>query len=139
MRVPRTVPVIALVLVWALASAADDRIAPVKRLPASKLDSALPQIPLETWIANLSGVPKPKISWEVNDCGEGGDGRAAPTCVEASFALRDGKSASVSLAITDVQGKSVEPSTWYAVIGAGDSFKSYRSLAEWSKRVRESR
>jgi len=58
-------------------------IAAAQRVSVASLDSTHPDVPFERWLAELARVPRSAIRWEVNDCGEGGDGREAPTCVEA--------------------------------------------------------
>ena len=58
-------------------------IAAAQRVRAASLDSTQPKVPFERWLAQVGRVPRSAIRWEVNDCGEGGDGRKAPTCVSA--------------------------------------------------------
>ena len=108
----------------------------MKRLAVVSLDSSLAAIPLEDWLSEISGVPKAEITWEVNDCGEGGDGRQAPTCVEATVPLRADSSAHLSLAVADISGKKVGPSIWDLSVGAGYSFRGFRTLGDWATQVR---
>jgi len=107
-----------------------------KQAPVASLDSTLPTIPLEQWLVDLAGVGKSDIHWEVNDCGEGGDGRQAPTCVEAILTLTADTTAHLSLAVADINGKHVQPSIWDLAIGAGYSFTGFKTLREWAVAVR---
>jgi hypothetical protein len=114
-----------------------DWIAAAKRVTVTSLDSALPAVPLERWLAELSGLPPSAIKWEVNDCGEGGDGRQAPTCVEAILNLAGDTTAHLSLAVADVEGKRIrQPGVWDLSVGAGYSFTGFRTLREWAVHVR---
>jgi hypothetical protein len=69
------------------------------------LDPAAPNITLSDWLAGLGGVPPSALAWEINDCGEGGDGRPAPTCVEGRVSFGADRSATVSVAIATAAGK----------------------------------
>jgi hypothetical protein len=100
--------------------------------PVTSYDGTLPHVPLESWLASVSGVSASAIHWEVNDCGEGGDGHEAPTCVEAIIDLDGGRSAHLAIVVKDVKGTDVTPSFWDAAIGSGVSFKGYKSLVEWA-------
>ncbi len=115
---------------------ASDSIPSVQHLPVAKLDASLPRTPLETWLAEVGGVKKDAIQWEVNDCGEGGDGREAPTCAEAILLLQGGVSAHLSLAVADIHGKAFGPSVWDMSIGSGTTFTGFRSLPAWATSVR---
>lgn len=69
----------------------------------SKFDSSLPRVSLKFFLE--SEAEGTKISWEMNDCGEQtGDpsvdrGRDMPTCVEASFTLKDQRTVDVMVAV----------------------------------------
>ena len=54
-------------------------IAYLKEVPASKIESGLPDVPFGEWITRLVGAD---LQWELNDCGEGPRaGRSVPLCV----------------------------------------------------------
>jgi hypothetical protein len=107
----------------------------VQRVSVATLDSTMPAIPLERWLTRLAG-PSHALSWEVNDCGEGGDGREAPTCVEAIVALRGDTTAHLSLIVADLEGgRAVPPAIWDMSIGAGLRFAGVKTLREWAARV----
>ena len=54
-------------------------IAYLKEVPASKIESGLPDVPFGEWITRLVGAD---LRWELNDCGEGPrPGRSVPLCV----------------------------------------------------------
>jgi hypothetical protein len=61
----------------------------VRQLPANVLDPVV--FPVATSFEQVfsihTRVPAAALEWRVNDCGEGGDGRKAPTCVEARAEL----------------------------------------------------
>jgi hypothetical protein len=111
-------------------------IARVQRTPASALDSTLPAVPLAQWLSGLRSNPAPMIRWEVNDCGEGGDGNAAPTCVEATLDLAPDTTAHLSVAVLGVDGRPAAAAVWDLYIMAGKAANSFKRLAEWSDRVR---
>jgi hypothetical protein len=111
----------------------------VRRVPVASLDSTLPAIPFEKWLAELGAVPVSAIEWEVNDCGEGGDGREAPTCVEAILRLRADTSAHASLVVAGIDGRRSPPAIWDLSVGAGYSFIGFRTLREWAAYVHRHR
>jgi hypothetical protein len=106
-----------------------------RQVLVSSLDAAQPKLSLDRWLPRVSGVPSDSIRWEVNDCGEGGDARPAPTCVEAAFRTRDGE-ARVSVVVTDLRRRSTRPAIWLLTVTTGTSVETFRTLAEWALRVR---
>lgn len=110
-----------------------------KRVPVASLDSTFPAVPFEKWLAELRGVPSSAITWEVNDCGEGGDGRVAPTCVEAILTLTADTTAHASLVVAGTDGTRSKPAIWDLSVGAGYSFTGFRTLREWAAYVRSHR
>ena len=123
----------------ALPAAGQELIAIAKQVPAVSLDSTLPSLPLETWLAELRQLPSSAIKWEVNDCGEGGDGRVAPTCVEAILPLTGDTTAHVSLIVAGLDGARCRPAIWDLSVGSGYSFTGFKTLGEWATRVRSRR
>ena len=101
----------------------------------ASLDSNLPAVPLERWLGYL--CPPADIKWEVNDCGEGGDGRQAPTCVEAILALGGDTTAHASISLLDVEGKRVTPGVWDLSIGAGYSVTGFKTLHQRAEQIRK--
>jgi hypothetical protein len=87
-------------------------IARVKRTLVSTLEPAYPDVPLEQWLAEVAGVDTTAISWEVNDCGEGGDGRRAPRCVEATVPILPDTSVHISLLSGTLGAASRAPTIW---------------------------
>jgi hypothetical protein len=83
-----------------------------QRTPVSSLDSGYADVPLDKWLATLVRMPASAISWEVNDCGEGGDGQQAPTCVEAWVALTPDTGVSVSVIVAGLDGAPAPPHLW---------------------------
>jgi hypothetical protein len=111
-------------------------VAAAKRVRVASLDSTLPAVPFEKWLADVGRVPVSAIKWEVNDCGEGGDGREAPTCVEAVVTLRADTTAHASLVVTGIDGRRVKPAVWDLSIGAGYAFTGFKTLREWAAHLR---
>lgn len=109
-------------------------ISAAQHLPVSRLDSTASDIPLARWLARLGGVAESSIRWELNDCGEGGDGRSAPSCVEARLELAPDTSVCVSLIVADLEGKAATPKVWSLYAFEGKKaivFRSFTSLAAY--------
>ena len=110
-----------------------------RRVPVASLDSTLPAVPFDKWLAELGGVPLSAIKWEVNDCGKGGDGREAPTCVEAILPLTADTTAHASLVVAGIDGRRSTPAIWDLSVGAGYSFTGFKTLREWAVYVHRHR
>jgi hypothetical protein len=72
----------------------------------------------------------------MNDCGEGGDGRAAPTCVEAILALTKDSSAHASLIVLGIDGTPSAPKIWMLYVASPDSVVEFKRLGEWAAFLR---
>lgn len=48
-----------------------------------------------------------KVTWEVNDCGEGGEGRAAPVCVDIKIPQQNGYYLHISTIAGDTAGQKI--------------------------------
>jgi len=107
-----------------------------RRVSVAALDSSFAAVPFEEWLTTLRDLPPSALEWEVNDCGEGGDGLEAPTCVEAILLLAPDTTAHASLIVAGLDGTPGEPSLWmlYAVVGS--SITDFESLPEWAAFVR---
>jgi hypothetical protein len=126
-----------LIAVAVPAAAQEHLITAAKRVPAAALDSTLPAVPFERWLASVR--PTATIEWEVNDCGEGGDGRDAPTCVEAILHLKGDTTAHASLIVAGLDGKESEPAVWDLSIGVCYSFTGFKTLSDWAAFIRGQR
>jgi hypothetical protein len=115
-------------------AAQDSLIAAAKGVSLSSLGSNLPALPLARWLSTLR--PGAAIEWEVNDCGEGGEGRQAPTCVEAMLHLGGDSTAHASLIVAGIDGKSSEPAVWDLAVEVGSSFTDFKTLHDWAARIR---
>jgi hypothetical protein len=103
----------------------------VQATPVSTLESGAPQTTLVQWLARLGGKTSSEIAWETNDCGEGGDGRAAPACVEGKVLLGADTTASVSVAFADTEGRSGgKPSLYMMYLKSGQKVTFAKSLKE---------
>lgn len=128
---------LALVLVGPAGAAQDSvLVRRAQQVIVSSLDSSLPAVPFAKWLAQLGRVSPDAIRWEVNDCGEGGDGRTAPTCVEAAFDLAPSSTANVSLTVAGRDGASVKPAIAMLYARAGSAVRMFKTLPEWVAYVR---
>lgn len=107
-----------------------------QRAPARTLDSTLAAIPFKDWVTALRPLPAARIHWEVNDCGEGGDGRKAPTCVEAILDLAPDTAAHASLIVAGLDGTPGEPGVFMLYAMTGKTARSFKTLGEWAEFVR---
>ena len=110
-----------------------------QRVLVSSLDSGFPRLPLGEWLARLPGGSAAAIRWETNDCGEGGDGLAAPTCVEALLQLAPDTTAHLSLIVAGLDGAPGAPAIWMLYAATGSSDTSFKRLADWAAYVRRRR
>jgi hypothetical protein len=107
------------------------QISRIQATPVSTLEFGAPQTTLVQWLARLAGNAATEITWETNDCGEGGDGRAAPTCVEGKVLLGAGTTASVSVAVADTQGRPTDkPSLYMVYLKSGQKVTFAKSLKD---------
>jgi hypothetical protein len=111
-------------------------IARAQRVSVASLDSSLPAIPFAPWIATLRPLPPSALHWEVNDCGEGGEGREAPTCVEAILDLAPDTTAHASLIMAGLDGAPGRPAVWMLYAIARRSVLDFKQLREWAAFVR---
>ena len=111
-------------------------IARVQRISAASLDSALPAVPFARWLAAVRQAPRSEVRWEVNDCGEGGDGLRAPICVEAILDLGPDTTAHATVGVADREGKPVEPGVWMLYVMAKGSFIDFKRLPQWAAYIR---
>jgi len=103
----------------------------IQGIPVSSLESGAPALPLSTWLTQLGGASLAKLEWEVNDCGEGGDGRVAPTCVEGRIVFNSRTSAGVSVAVDTTQGRTGgKPSIFMMYLKDAGKVTFARSLRE---------
>ena len=113
-------------------------IASAQRAAVSTLDSGYARTPLSRWLERAGRLPASAIRWEVNDCGEGGDGRKAPTCVEARFAI--GKDTiGVSLIVTGLDGIRTPPKVFMLVVQQGERVIFFKTLRDLEGFMREQR
>ena len=110
-----------------------------QRVLVSSLDSGFPSVPLGEWLAQLPGRPANTIQWETNDCGEGGDGLQAPTCVEALLQLAPGTTAHLSLVVAGIDGTPGTPAIWMLYATTGDSITNFKALPDWVAYLRRRR
>jgi len=78
----------------------------VKKTKAAILEKGLPDIVIPRWLENIFENGG-KATWEVNDCGEGGDGRTAPVCVESIIPQQNGYYLHISIIVGDTTGQKI--------------------------------
>ena len=111
-------------------------IARARRTPASSLDAGLPRLSVEQWLAQIASVVPDSLRWEVNDCGEGGDGRTAPTCVEAAFDLPGGSAGTIRIYVMNREGTAVRPAIAELLTSTGGTYRAHKTVGEWLGVVR---
>ena len=110
-----------------------------QRVSVSSLDRVFPAIPFAHWLVQTGAVNQADIRWEVNDCGEGGDGRTAPTCIEAVFGLASDATAHASLLVATRDGTPVKPAIYTLYALTGNAVTRFSNLREWVAYVRRHR
>ena len=118
-------------------SARDRRmIAYAKNLPASKLDSQLPNQRFASWFRSLVRIGT-KITREINDCGEqsgnprDGSSINPPLCAQAHANLADGRQVYVLIGVgTHKAGIKGRPTIWWISIDDHGTVKSPGKLHE---------
>ncbi len=107
-----------------------------RHVSVTALDASFAAMPFEQWLATLRQLPPSALDWEVNDCGEGGDGLSAPTCVEAILELAPDTRAHASLIMAGLDGTPGEPAIWMLYAVTRDSIVDFKRLSEWAAFVR---
>jgi len=107
----------------------DSIISYLKKKNVSNIDSQLASMPYETWIRETLG-PNAKISWEINDCGEGGDRPGPfPMCVTALGKLSECGTVSISVVVgSSDKGLNGEPAVWYIYVDGVGPSREIKSL-----------
>jgi hypothetical protein len=109
-------------------------------VPLNALDSTASFQPFSQWLAEAAGTDTSRIVWEVTDCGEGGDGREAPTCVEAGVPLPGNAMSYVNLIVADQKGVPSSPAVLSAFVpDANGRQNDVRTLSAWAAAVRARR
>jgi hypothetical protein len=112
-------------------------IASAQRVSVRTLDSSFTATPFAEWVATLRPSVASRIRWELNDCGEGGDGRKAPFCAEAVLPLGPDTTAHASLMVASTDRVVAGPpviAMLYVV--AGKDIVHFKTLTEWAAFVR---
>ncbi|KAF0145869.1 MAG: hypothetical protein FD156_547 [Nitrospirae bacterium] len=96
----------------------------VKKTKAGVLEKGLPDIVIPQWLENTFTCGG-KATWEVNDCGEGGDGRTAPACVESIIPQQNGYYLHISIIVADTTGQKIaKPQTMMIYFRKPDGYKT---------------
>ena len=117
------------------ASSDESAIYHVKQLDVSSIDPLLKPVPYEVWVRETLGS-NAKISWEVNDCGEGGDRPGPlPMCVTVLGRLNKCGTVSISVVVgSSDKGLSGRPLFWNIYvdgIGPSRTLKSLHQLPDY--------
>jgi hypothetical protein len=96
----------------------------VKKANASVLEKGLPDIAIPLWVERTFRHGA-KAAWEVNDCGEGGDRRIAPVCVEVKIPQQNGYYLHISSIVGDTEGKKrAKPQPWMVYFLKSENYKA---------------
>ena len=120
----------------------DETITRVKRLDVSKLDASLPKEKFATWFGRVV-IPRSKVRWEINDCGEQSGGRQdvdrnIPTCVQAEATTNSDWNVVVMIQIGTIKkGPLAKPVVKDAFIQRGDQSYTARTLGELVQLLRK--
>lgn len=107
----------------------------IKKSDAAILEKGLPNIAIPAWLENTFQYGG-KTTWEVNDCGEGGDGRSTPTCVDIIIPQQNGYTLHISTVVGDTSGQKVaKPQIMMIYFHKADGYKTIdlirvKSIAE---------
>ncbi|HKX32283.1 MAG TPA: energy transducer TonB [Blastocatellia bacterium] len=107
----------------------------VRRMPVSKLDSALPSSSFSSWFNQVIG-PEAAVIWQLTECGvhidqENGAERDLMACTEADAILPDGRKVVVAINVgTFKKGISGEPVFHSAVIEENNQLYEVRRLRD---------
>jgi hypothetical protein len=96
----------------------------IKKSNAAILERELPAIAIPVWLEKTFKYGG-KANWEVNDCGEGGDGRSAPVCVEIIIPQQNGYNLHISTVVGDTAGQKVaKPQIMMVYFHKADGYKT---------------
>lgn len=96
----------------------------VRNLKAATLEEGLPEIAVPLWLKQAFEHGG-EVEWEVNDCGEGGDGRTNPFCVEAIIPQQKGYRLHISVIVADrARQKIAKPQIWMIYFHKSEGYKT---------------
>lgn len=96
----------------------------INKSNAAILEKGLSDIAIPVWLENTFQHGG-KAAWEVNDCGEGGDGRSAPVCVDIIIPQQNGYKLHISTVVGDTAGQKVaKPQIMMIYFHKADGYKT---------------
>jgi hypothetical protein len=97
----------------------------------------LPRQTFDSWLSAALG-PTRELTWDVDDCGEGGDGQVSPiTCVTMEARLIPAGHVTVSMVVGDGKLKlSGVPKLWFAQIDSLGPPTIVKKLADLPAAIR---
>jgi TonB family protein len=109
-------------------------ISTAQRIPASSLDSKLPNRSFGDWFSELVGQDS-GVVWQLAECGAvgptDGNGRDVPACAEATVLLPNGDKVIVGISVgTFKKGLVGDPTFVGAVVDSGDRLYQVRKLSD---------
>ena|SRR5215813_3018253 len=116
----------------------------IQQLPASNLDSKLPNRPFVAWFNEIIGQDA-GVVWQLAECGApvsvpGGAGQDMPACAEATVILPNGNRMIVAISVgTFKKGMVGEPAFLRAVVENGEQMYQVRRLHDLPEMLREPR
>ena len=128
MKLPRLSLIAFLCIVYSSSSVAavkdSEFIDAVQKANASTLEKGLPDISILQWVKNTFEHGE-NATWEVNDCGEGGDGREAPACVEFIIPQWNGYYLHISSMVGGITTQQVvtKPHLWMVYFYKAEGYK----------------
>ena len=105
-------------------------VAVARRVSMSQLDSTYADESFEAWLSTLVGGSSNTIHWEINDCGEGGDGQTGPVCAEAGVTLSSDTTLFISLLVGARDGSAQPPAVWMLFARETGQYRHFTELAE---------
>jgi hypothetical protein len=110
----------------AMAQTPDAELKLIDRLKRTRVSSlAIPgDESFDRWVTRLLGR---SVTWEVNDCGEGGDGRIAPICVEVAS---ETPKLYLWILVADTKGKAAPPQLFEGSVQVGSENRDIKRLAD---------
>lgn len=96
----------------------------VQQSKISALEQGLPDVPILQWVIETFQHGKNAV-WEVNDCGEGGDGKQAPTCVEFKIPQQNGYYLHISSVVGRANAQVItKPHLWMVYFYKSEGYKT---------------
>ena len=95
----------------------------LKMTRVSTLEKGLPNKSFQKWVKDT--FKRDDTVWEVNDCGEGGDGISHPFCAEVQIPQQNGYSLNIMVVTGDSKGRKIDkPEIFQIYFYKGENYKT---------------